>query len=144
MAAQLALRTALGGQVGGRFGFHREAVAINLFAHEFRVEGAGPRRVVDSRERSGDFGRAAHPNAVAALLPEEEFEEPLGVNQVERGGGVTPAEDPAVMPRDASVDPFQDQDEGTRRRIGRDKRAEFAMPEKGRQEAGIQRRTKAR
>jgi hypothetical protein len=49
-------------------------VAVDALAHEVVVEGAGAGGRVDCAQIGGEFVVAGYRDAVAALLPEEEFE----------------------------------------------------------------------
>ena len=98
-----------------------------------------PCRSIDRPQARGEFRRPADADPVASLLPKEKFEQPLGVDEIQLRRRMSVAENSAVMPGHATVRTVEDEDEGPGGPVGRDQRAVSAMPEKGRNEAGIQR-----
>jgi hypothetical protein len=76
-------------------------------------------------------------------LPEQKLEQSLSVSNIKRPGGMLNTQHAALVRYRSTVGPNQCEREATGARIGGYEFAECAIPEDGRQEVRVQRRTQS-
>ena len=128
------------GHVGELAGFHSELPAIDLAAHEIRVELPRTVRGVNAAQHFRDRRIAADDHAPAATGPQEEFHQPLNVEAVEGHSFASVREDNCVVARDRTIGALQRDAERVRAGIGGAVLAIGAIPQHGGHEAWVERR----
>ena len=99
-----------GGVEGGVVDGH--GAPIDALAHELVVEGARAFGRIDAAEVIGQRAVARHGDAVSALLPEQELEQPLDVAVVDFDGGAFVGQRGGAEYRDRTVAAFQREGQG--------------------------------
>jgi len=140
-------------QRGGDFPFLRESVKRNAFeshgvavdalAHEVEVEGAGALEGVEAAKISGDARIAGDGDPVSALLPEQEFQQALGVAMVQGYVGAFVGQRRGMKDGNRAVAARERERERLADALGH-RGAVSPVPQRGWDEPGIESRTEFR
>ncbi len=96
--------------------------------HEIRVERPPASRGVGLLDVFADIPRAADDDLASALGPQEHFDQPVRVQGVVRGPGMSGGQDPGFKCRPRSVPLLDSQDQGRALRGGQDRFPEAPVP----------------
>jgi hypothetical protein len=139
MAAQGLTLLPGGRGVPGVAGHHGERLVVDVLAHEVVVEGALAVGGVGLADVLANGPGAPDPGLPAAPLPEQELEDPLGVDQVGLGPGVAVREDPGLEAGDGAFGTLEGDDQRDPAPGLFDLLLEVAVGQDGGSEIGVQR-----
>jgi hypothetical protein len=115
----------------------RERVIVNRPAHEFVVEGALTGWAVNPRELDREFISPSHQDTVTAFLPEQEFQQALGITQIQGGRRVVCGKHAALMERSRAISVLKRQHKASRMTISCDQCTVRAIPQRCGQEIRV-------